>query len=187
MSMWLPGGAGASIRSGARTTWRTCCATSQTSTTRARPHRLWLVAPIASEPARHEARRGLVTVLRDAPGHLGLHARSRGQAVLDPRVLRGRDGAHRGGRGAGVLVVATDVRPRLGRDHGGHLPPGPHAARVDVEVVEVVAGVGLDAPLLRLQHDLVLEEDAGYALAQPRGDDLLVQAPVAGEGPQVEA
>ena len=58
---------------------------------------------------------------------------------------------------------------------------------VDVEVVEVVAGVGLDPPLLRLQHDLVLEEDVRHAFAQPRGDHLLVEAPVAGEGPQVEA
>ena len=77
--------------------------------------------------------------------------------------------------------------PELGVDHALHQPAGPHAAGVDVEVVEVVAGVGLDPALLRLEHHLVLEEHPGDALAQPGGDHLLVQAPVAGEGPQVEA
>ena len=110
---------------------------------------------------------------------------SESPSPLGPRVLRG---GHRAepGRRVGCRVAPVSVA-RLGGDHARHDAPGPHAARVDVEVVEVVARVGLDAALLRLQHHLVLEEDARHALAQPRGDHLLVQAPVAGEGPQVEA
>ena len=109
------------------------------------------------------------------------------RTVLDPGVLRGRHRGQRRGGQVGVLVVATGVRAGLGRDHRGDLASGPHAAGVDVEVVEVVARVGLDPPLLRLQHHLVLEEDVRDALTEPRGDHLLVQAPVTGEGPEVEA
>ena len=100
-----------------------------------------------------------------------------------PRVLGGGHRAEPGRRvGRRAVVLA-----RLRGDHARHDAPGPHAARVDVEVVEVVGRVGLDAALLRLQHHLVLEEDARHALPQPRRDHLLVEAPVAGEGPQVEA
>src|SRR3954470_14464960 len=180
MSMWLPGGAGASSCSGASTTCRTCWATSQTSTTLALPHLLWLVAA-TSEPATHEARRGLLAVPRYPAGHLGALARL--DLVAVPRVLRG---GHRAERGRGVGRPAV-VAARLRGDHAGHDAAGPHAARVDVEVVEVVSGVGLDPALLRLQHHLVLEEDARHAFPEPGGDHLLVEAPVAGEGPQVEA
>src|SRR5690348_16878079 len=151
MSMWLPGGAGASSRSGASTTCRTCWATSQTSTTLAFPQRLWLVAA-TSEPAAHEARGGLRAVPGHPAGHLGALARL--GLVGRPRVL---GGGHRAqpGRGVGRRAV---VAARLRGDHAGHDAPGPHAARVDVEVVEVVARVGLDPALLGLQHHLRSEE-----------------------------
>src|SRR5690348_163976 len=152
MSMWLPGGAGASSRSGASTTCRTCWATSQTSTTLALPHRLWLVAA-TSESAAHEARGGLRAVPRHPAGHLGALARL--GLFGRPRVLGGGHRAEPGRRVARRAVVV----PRLRGDHARHDAAGPHAARVDVEVVEVVGRVGLDAALLRLQHHLVLEED----------------------------
>src|SRR5919112_3055475 len=191
MSMWLPGGAGTSICSGARTTWRTYCATSQTSTTRARPHRLWFVAPTALQPAPHEAGGRLLAMLRHPAGHLGLHPRPGGLAVagaaLHPGVLCCGDGTERGCGVVGVLSVVPGVAALFVGDHARDDTTGPHAAGVDVEVVEVVARVGLDTALLGLQHHLVLEEDVRDALAEAGGDHLLVQAPVAGEGPEVEA
>src|SRR5690349_3125945 len=141
MSMWLPGGAGASSCSGASTTCRTCWATSQTSTTRALPHRLWLVAP-TSESATHEARGGLLAVARHVARHLGALA---GLGVVVGAGVLG--GGHRAepGRGVGRRAV---VAARLRGDHARHEAAGPHAARVDVEVVEVVGRVGLDPALL---------------------------------------
>src|SRR3954464_4099559 len=79
------------------------------------------------------------------------------------------------------------VHPGLTGHHRGDDPTGPHAARVDVEVVEVVAGIGVDAALLGLEHHLVLEEDARHALPHPVRDGLLVYAPVARERPEVVA
>src|SRR5688500_3213393 len=99
MSMWLPGGAGASSRSGSSTTCRTCWATSQTSSTRALPHRLWLVAPISrvrSEPAAHEADRRLLAV----PGDPALDLRRLAAPAAVGAMLgvgRARHGAHRHG------------------------------------------------------------------------------------------
>src|SRR4051795_3322070 len=125
MSMWLPGGAGASIRSGARTTCRTYCATPHTSPTRAPPPPLWPPAPVDDacpapplvargphrlQPARHEPGGRLVAVLRHPVRDLGLHPRPRGvavsRAVVDAGVLRGGHRGQRRGGVVGVLVVA---------------------------------------------------------------------------------
>src|SRR3712207_6828099 len=181
MSMWLPGGAGASSRSGSSTTCRTCWATSQTSSTRALPHRLWVVAPIvgpASEAAAHEARGRLFAVAGDGLGRLGaLTGATVGVLLLG--VGRAGQGAHLPRGVARRLPGLLDVGAQLPVDQPLHDAPGPHAAGIDVEVVEVVARVGLDTTLLGLEHHLVLEEHVGDALTQPGSDHLLVQAPVA--------
>src|SRR5690606_11098291 len=84
-----------------------------------------------------------------------------------------------------------------GRRHAGRTPLGlehpfddaarPHAARVDVEVVELVVGVGVYGGLLGFEHDFVFAEDAVHALAQLRRDELAVEAVVAHERPEVVA
>src|SRR3954463_15712575 len=103
MSMWLPGGAGASRLSGSRTTCRTCWATAQTSTTLALPHRLWLVAA-TSEPATPHAPPRLLAVPPPPAGPLGALARL--GLVVGARVL---GGGHRAepGRGVGRRAVVA--------------------------------------------------------------------------------
>src|SRR5215213_5419321 len=147
MSMWLPGGAGASSISGSSTTCRTCWATSQTSSTRALRQRLCVVAPMtappASEASAHEAGGGLLAVTGDRSGGLGPEPRAAVRAAVGVGgVGRLGHGAHGHRRVGGPLGGLLDVRPELDIDHALHHTAGPHAAGVDVEVVEVVAGIG---------------------------------------------
>src|SRR5690554_2230525 len=78
-------------------------------------------------------------------------------------------------------------RATLGLEHPFDDAARPHAARVDVEVVELVVGVGVDGGLLGFEHDFVFAEDAVHALAQLGGDELAVEAVVAHARPEVVA
>src|SRR5918997_4125234 len=116
MSMWLPGGAGASSRSGSSTTCRTCWATSQTSSTRALPHRLWVVAPIvgpASEAAAHEAGGRLSAVAGNGLGRLGALAGATVCILLLLGVGRAGQGAHLPGGVARRLTALLDLGAQL--------------------------------------------------------------------------
>src|SRR5689334_6384687 len=56
------------------------------------------------------------------------------------------------GLGGPVLGVGQRGGGALGLEHPVEDPAYPHAARVDVEAVELVVGVGLDGLLLGAEH-----------------------------------
>src|SRR6202051_3500672 len=84
------------------------------------------------------------------------------------------------------LLIATG-EPDLRLQLAGEQSADPHSPGVDVEVVELVVGVGLDGDLLGLKHGGVLVEHAPDGVADLGGQQLTIQVVVAHPSPVVTA